>query len=59
MIDLNKRKEDRIYYYLYCDMINGEEIQLGRYCSLNRCKEVLNEIIVDFRNTCIYDMPNK
>ena len=67
----NKRKvnmvDDKKYYYLYCSTVNGENINLGEYSSIERCREILNEIldlyqdimISNCNSNSIYRMPEE
>ena len=67
----NKRKvnmvDDKKHYYLYCSTVNGKNINLGEYSSIERCREILNEIldlyqdimIPNCKSNSIYCMPEE
>lgn len=58
VVEVSKKKSDRNYYYLYCTTVSGEDIKLGQYSSIERCEEILNEILNDLKmENPIYVMP--
>ena len=56
-------KSDKNYYYLYCTTVSGEDIKLGQYSSLERCKEILEEILDFYQDisvpNSVYYMPEE
>ena len=53
---LNKEK----HYYLYCNTVNEEKVILGLYSSMERCSEILNDILLKLKeDEQIYEIPNK
>lgn len=64
VVKVNKIKSNRnYYYYLYCTTVSGEDVKLGRYSSLERCKEILEEILDFYQDisvpNSVYYMPEE
>lgn len=62
VVEVSKKKSDRNYYYLYCTTVNGEDIKLGQYFSIERCEKILSEILdiyLHVEEPVIYTMPKE
>ena len=62
VVEANKIKSDRNYYYLYCTTVSGEDVKLGQYSSLERCQKILGEILDSYLHVeepFIYTMPKE
>lgn len=62
VVEVNKIKADRNYYYLYCTTVSGEDVKLGQYSSLERCEKILSEILdiyLHVEEPVIYNMPKE
>lgn len=63
VVKVNKIKSNRNYYYLYCTTVSGEDVKLGQYSSLERCKEILEEILDFYQDisvpNSVYYMPEE
>ena len=63
VVKINKIKSDRNHYYLYCTTVSGEDVKLGKYSSLERCKEILEEILDFYQDisvpNSVYYMPEE
>ena len=59
IVNQRKNTDDKErHYYLYCNTVNNEKLILGLY-SIERCNEILNDILLKLRDTKIYEMPKK